>query len=83
MLIHVHGFPDILLKTIHFDKQKTLRQIFLSGLLNLNTGCGSSLGRVLRSGRRGRAFKSRHPDHVFVGLHFSCEPFYCLVYGTQ
>jgi hypothetical protein len=26
----------------------------------------AQLGRALRSGRRSRAFKSRHPDHFFI-----------------
>ena len=30
----------------------------------------AQLGRALRSGRRSRAFKSRHPDHHFIFIIF-------------
>jgi hypothetical protein len=34
----------------------------------MKCGCRdvAQLGRALRSGRRSRAFKSRHPDHFFI-----------------
>ena len=36
-----------------------------SRISSWRTGCGA-VGSALRSGRRGRRFKSDHPDHVLI-----------------
>ena len=38
---------------------------FLHDLYDLTTGCGA-VGSARRSGRRGRPFKSDHPDHIKI-----------------
>src|SRR5574344_1400401 len=53
-------FPQIF---SYFSIKKSKYLIFLLYLCNTKSGC-SAVGSALRSGRRGRAFESPHPDLI-------------------